>query len=439
MTSYSGLSFYGLEHIVLVFFALTLATYLFLKKRVFDVFFLAGGSALLFSFPLLIGAGLAGPPGWPVVDPEPELYLIFSLFYILILFFALLNDVVFSRVFLEEDKTPCSIVNITMAFAFVAWGLIFLFLIYSHGVGLLFVEKKRDLISSSGFLLPFFVWLSVVVSVLLFFYGGKWKKAVSFAVILVSLFLGFRVPLVFSFLVLGLLYGKKYGKVSLLKKFPVLIPAILVASVLLVSLAKPFYSQFKSGGMEGVEEALSSRGWVDIAFSGMEFMRTQYILNEVVLEDYSTDGGHIIRAPLSLLPVPRGLYTTPSSEFNDLFQDDLFYGHESGMAYNPFAEFYSAAGMLGIIAYILILIAGIQVVALLLRKGGVWSVFWSIVAVLLSFYFHRNSVAVTFGFVRNVFWPFFIFWFFSAFFYNILVFRKGGVFVKYNYDRLGLK
>ena len=117
--------------------------------------------------------------------------------------------------------------------------------------------------------------------------------------------------------------------------------------------------------------------------------------------------GCTIRGPLSFFPIPRSWYTTPSSEFNDLFQPILFPDHVSGMAYNPFAEFYAGMGLIGVVLYIFMYVYFLFYMNILFERSRTyWSPFIALVIAVVAFYTYRNSVAVTFGLIRNIFWPF---------------------------------
>ena len=389
--------------------AALMLVYLFCSKRNLDVFLIAGGSAVLFSIPLLLGWKLEGPRGWLPATIEPELYFTFGTLFLFILIASIINDNV---IYLprETKPVPNDLRNIIGAGLLLIWLIVFTLLLAKYGKTLLFDTKKRELMDSTGFMLTFYMWISVLTTVWFFYLGGKISKIFASLIVMLGVFLGFRSPLVIAGLSIALLYGRGFGKVSIAKSYPIRFTAVCVLAVVSVSIMKPFYASFKTGGFAKVSNTFSERGVQNISTSGMEFLRTQFIFNEIVIQGYRTDGGHILRGFQSILPLPRSLYTTPSSEFNDLFQKDLFPEQKHGMAYNPFGEFYAGFGMFGTLLLVPFFVFTIFIFAFFIRRGGSWGVFMAIASVICLFYFHRNSVAVTFGFLRNIFWPFLACW-----------------------------
>ena len=392
-------------------FAVFLVGYLLTARRKIDVFLVGGVSAVLFSLPLFFGS-VSGPPGFPVRIIEPVVYVSFIYLLGTILVGAVLYD--YSKVLNSASSNTLrksSQENWIGCLLVMAWILIFFWLLQKYGAGLLVGESKRKIMDMVSWQFTVFMYISTLMAVWIFFFQGLIGKSFAVGVLIICLLIGQRTPLALSGIAILLLYGRKWQPVSLAFRYPLLTPLIIISGIGFVALIKPVYAHFKAGGITQVINLFSTSSISDLVARGSEFMRTQYIFNEIVLQDFSTNGGHIIRGPLSLLPFPRELYTTPSTEFNNLFQSELFPNHPSGMAYNSLAEFYAAAGSLGILVVVMAFVFSLMVLAIMMNR--VRLTFMPVVAIcsaLIAFYSYRNSIAVTAGFIRFIVWPFLIIW-----------------------------
>ncbi|WP_253475389.1 hypothetical protein [Natronocella acetinitrilica] len=390
--------------------ATAMLSYLLFVVRQVDVFTIAGVSAFLFSVSLVSGI-VSGPRGWEDKEVEDVVYASFVTLFLLILF----SSFVF-------DKLTCGKNGICLSFSDEQGRLISFFLVsvsalllgslfFRYGSSLIFGQSKRAIMDSVGGHYVATNWVCLLAATWCFYASGKFGKVYAVALLLIWLLIGHRAPLVLAGIALVLLYARHFPPVSLLGRRPITFTGLLVISLMAVSLAKPVYGHFKSGGWDQVVELFSENDLQDLLFRGMEFTGTQYIFNEIVLSNFVTDGGHIVRAPLSLVPVPRSNFTTPSSEFNDLFQPALFPGHPAGMAYNSLAEFYAVAGFFGVFVYLLLFSLCLFLIALsMARLRSAWVVVVAIIGALVAFYSYRNSIAVTLGFIRYLVWPFLVAW-----------------------------
>lgn len=405
-----------------------LMAYVLFKKRHLDVFFVAVLSSFLFSYPLFFGVvGVLGI--LPSRSIEDEVYITFIILNFSLLLCMVVNDHVASGFSLKKFN-----LNRGLGFSrFFAcfWLFIFVLLVSIHGFYYLFNTPKTIVMQNAGGLYSIVVGLSGLVSTLLFVSGKRLDKIVACLIVVVMVLMSHRSPIVFFVLAVLVSLGVRAQPFSIGARYPLRLSVMLVAAIFGVSLLKPLYSAFNSGGYIGVLQLFATRDFSDLLFGGMEFSSTQYIYNEIVLKDFSSDGMHVIKGALSLFPAPRSLYTTPSSEFNDLFQPTLFPSIDYGMAYNPFGEFYAALGCMGAYAYSIVLPIAIFVFAEMIRRSKSHWIFVLFVSLFFAFYSYRNSLAVTFGLIRNILWPYLLVW--LLYFVALAMFKPfsfGGHFVK---------
>lgn len=404
-----------MEHLSLGYalFALTSVAsigYTLLAKRRLDLFTLASLSGFLFSLTLFSGF-LEGPRTYAIRPVEPELYYSFALFFTFLLFGALANDR-WGQQERQPNRAPLHSHLAVRLTTVALWGTLFLAVLYQHGFDVFYGVSKLEIINRASEVYTLHLYAALLAVVTLILSRSLPSYLIAAVIVLITLLIGHRSILVLGALAVLIAHGSGLPTRSLLRAHPVLLPCLVAAGLVLVALLKPAYSQFKVGGVESVVTQFQTTKFEDLFTTGAEFLYTQYQFNEIVRTDFATDGGHILRSPLSLTPIPRSLYTTPSSEFNDLFQPVLFPDIASGMAYNPFAEFYAASGMLGVgifcFCYAALLLAFNQLIL-----GGRSAMFLPLLAIvgsLVTFYLFRNSMSVTFGFLRNTIWPYLFCW-----------------------------
>lgn len=386
--------------------ALVLMSYLLLKKRKIDVFTVGGLSALLFSFPLFLGSVKFSRYSERII--ENEVYLTFIILFFILLIFMFLFDV-FCKA--DNKTSQSSIKKIKIGkriyFLSVVFYLVFLIYIFSrHGYQLLYGLSKREIMDLVEADYVIFMYVSIITATYSFLFSNFWGKLIAFVILLLTILMGQRTPTAIAGISIFLVYVKQLPPKSLLLNYPIIV-FFIPSSILGMAFLKPAYAQFKAGGLRELISFFSSHSLLNLVSRGAEFTSTQYQFNEIVLKGFSTNGMHIIRGPLSFFPIPRSWYTTPSSEFNDLFQPILFPDHISGMAYNPFAEFYAGMGLIGVVLYIFMYASFLFYMNILFKKSGIyWSPFIGLLIAVVAFYTYRNSVAVTFGLIRNLFWLF---------------------------------
>ena len=289
-------------------------------------------------------------------------------------------------------------------------GAIFLLFLYRNGLIDALLISKRDLVDKTDISYLLLMWMVTIWSSISLVYGGNKLKFFVIVVLALSVLLGNRTPVVICGITVLVFLSLRKGKVSLFKNYGFKYLFIGAFSIVTVSLMKPFYTNFRAGQVGEFFSLIREEGLVNTIYRGLEFSRTQFIFNEIIINNFSTSGGHVVRGFLSLLPIPRGLYTTPSNEFNALFQPALFPDHDSGLANNIQAEFYAGFGYLGVFFSAIFVSSLVVFLQKMVNKlGGVERVICCLIGVLISFYSFRNSVGVTFGFVRLVIWPYFFF------------------------------
>jgi len=375
-----------------------LFVYILVKNRKIDLFVLALASYFLFTFSLLFGV-LPGPKSYPDRVVEDAVYLAFFSLGVALLVGVVVNDYI-SRVFNFRE----SLSQTDESFVFSVWCVwlfLLLFLFFRHGSGLLVGMSKRELMDAGGLEIVFFNVISIfVISLSIIrsrFIGFGGAVVVSFVLVF-----GHRAPVVIGGIVGVLFRLSLRPKGRLYKKITLLNVAGVVLGVLLAVMMKPIIATVKSGDVESLQRRYESSSF-ELLYAGAEFMRTQYIFNEIVRTDFSTDGGHIVRAPASLLPIPRSAWTTPSSEFNDLYQPVIFPDVRGGMAYNLMAEFYAAYGGGGVIigsTFVAVAISFFNLMFFCVTKNHS-RVFLLLLGTFWAFYSYRNSLATTFAYMRN--------------------------------------
>ncbi|MCI5141183.1 MAG: hypothetical protein D3909_05545 [Candidatus Electrothrix sp. ATG1] len=409
------------EYLTFIATAVSLAGYLLFAKRKVDIFLVAGFSALLFSAPLFYGV-VTGPPGYPDMVIEWEVYLTFILLFTALLISTVINDTSLSTRRLDVEYVTVADLRLGRKIGrtfFIIWLYLLYYILTDFGIQLLYGVSKRTILDSLGAELVLLTYTSIITATCLIVFYGNIGRLLACAILALMLMIGERTPIALSGISVLLILGRKWPKKSLLVQHNKTTPLLLLGSIIFLSLLKPLYSIFKIHGLKSMLNYITFENYVDLISKGAEFISTQYQFNTIVRYMFKTDGMHILRGPLSFIPIPRVWYTTPSSEYNDIFQPSLFPDITYGMAYNPFAEFYAGAGIAGIVMYISIYIFSIFILNQLIKKRRISSaVLFAMIGSLVAFYSYRNSFAVSFGFIRNIFWPYIAVWLFYARFFS---------------------
>ena len=394
-----------MPYLMFVVVSLLAFVYFYFKKRDVDIYLIAATSGFLF-FSAAYTGRISGPRGYPPLAPPAILYYSFSLYLIAIVAAASLKDT--CHKYRNQPNRPMPSTNTRVAVVLLTmWGLSAVDLIARYPDHV-FSGCKTNLMTAAGARHTLALSLSMLAATCIVTSRMPGRLVATACILGFSLLAGDRTTTALTLIACVLIYGKSLQPIALLRKRPLLLPVAAVALVTAGAALKWGYSAYRDGGVFAVREVFSTRSPFEIVRDGAEFLTTQYIFADIVNCSFETDGGHIFRSPLSVLPIPRYLYTTGSDEFNGLFQPALYGDVKWGMAFNPFAEFYSAGGGLGVVAFVAVMLLALFLIDRFMcsRRHARWTPLVAIVGALVAFYIHRNSVAVTFAMIRNVLWPY---------------------------------
>ena len=171
-----------------------------------------------------------------------------------------------------------------------------------------------------------------------------------------------------------------------------------------VGLGKSLYGYMYSGlGFSAWFSDFNS----DYFVVGSEFLRTNGILNSVVVSNYQIPWWSVFVSFLKILPFPEGFYSVDISYFSNNFQNDVFPWVDYGIAFNPLAEAYAWAGLWGVAFYALFIPMMLSTLwRLYLNSGGpLFKAILILAGVTVAFWVHRNTLGSTFGYIRNAVYP----------------------------------
>lgn len=215
--------------------------------------------------------------------------------------------------------------------------------------------------------------------------------AISVALLVLNLFVGFRVELVIAILAIAYLALGRHGAIRLASRWRML---LVVGSFGFSMIAiKQFLAAIK---LADVDMLLSLAGDADawrLMFANAEPFITQGILNEVIASDFRIDPAQLADAFYLLVPFAGELGAEVRS-FNAAFQPTLFSSvTDYGLANNFWAQMWSAGGMP------LVSVAAITYHAALVGIDGLrraipanWQPTVALIGIYLAFYIHRNDL-----------------------------------------------
>lgn len=191
-----------------------------------------------------------------------------------------------------------------------------------------------------------------------------------------------------------------------------------IFSLVFIVLGKTYYSYFLIYGISGTKVWLDNFSY-QYFITGNELLGRSAILNSVIENRFAIDGVESFKSFLAIQPLPLKYFSFKSSYFNDEFQSVLFPGINYGMAYNPWAEAYSWGGEVGVLIYATIIPYLLYKLKLIYKRSslGVSSIVM-LIAVIIAFWVHRNSLATELAYIRNALYPSIVILFFSYIFYR---------------------
>ncbi len=386
--------------------AISVVLWVICRKRVFDI--LSIYCAFLFLFSISSVFGLVYDPFFHVYKRVDS-----SVWIVHGISFSSLGILILCKDYFAVRRRPIPVLPSSLpgALFLILCLLLSTSILVTKAPGMISARSKVEMLETAGIEM---VLLSSLLPVA-FAYALATRRyvfaAVALSIILFLFVVGTRRPLVLAVLVLcAVLY---FGKtISLISKWKAI--SIGVVFSVLVMAGKTFYGAVMAGGLAAVPAWLDDFD-LETLMKGAEFLNTSAILQEVIVTDFNIPCWVPLAGLLSFLPVPLSQYGLSSSLFNDLFQPELFPSIKYGMAYNPWAEAFSAWGWAGILVYSIFL-PGIMVafegVYHRYRQSPVGAIFL-VMSLLGAFWMHRNSMGSLFAYFRNAFYPSFIIYFIS--------------------------
>ena len=377
----------------------------FIKKRYPDLLLLSVFFLFFTSAPLYFSE-YCFTKSYCIAEYNPLVYTVFIVFNFVLFFFSFVN--ISNRKIYKPLKSSQVYFN---SILFLITFLIFIHMLNKLGWVGVFFGHKSQLTGQIGALFELFVWLSVFLSVSIFYqgvaFGSKITVYSSVLPVLLLIFLGDRTgPAVFIVASI-LIYLRMFDKVSVLSNKRLLIIFILLIFMILIgSFAKSFYSDFRSAGFIGLLLGFDRRTITDY-LGNIELFNTPFILNEIVNSGFRVDGSTLISSFLSLLPIRRSWFGDSSSAFGKAMQEGVFANVNFGVGHSYFGEFYATGGVIGLLlaALILAFILLVLNVYFMSIRNYYLLVFISIVSSIFCFYIYRNTLTTSFGFIRFFFYP----------------------------------
>jgi hypothetical protein len=225
--------------------------------------------------------------------------------------------------------------------------------------------------------------------------------AINMAMLLLDLYVGFRVELVVSALTIATLFLIDVGPARLARRWRL---AVLVLGLgLLMFSYKAVSVAIKVGDWELIASQLNNTtAWQQVFFYSEPFV-TQGILNEIIRQDFGVGMGHFGNIALLVVPYANELGGEPLG-FTDLFQPVVFSSvTDYGVGSNIWAEMWSSGGwyllVLAVFAYCVFMVTASRLLASLSKEAS------SILAVVLvywAFYVHRNDLGYQLTLTRRL-------------------------------------
>jgi hypothetical protein len=264
--------------------------------------------------------------------------------------------------------------------------------------------NKTELLENTNLLSAVIYSNMPVVGFLLALKTKNRKYLIIFTFMLFFLFLfGSRRSIAITFMGTVIILWQQHS-FRLIEKYKLIFFSFI--ALIAVILSKTLYGYILSLGVQKGFLSWIENFEVKYLMTGSEFISTSTILNSVVDNNFKTDSIIYFYSFLSLQPIPLSYFGYSSSYFNDLFQPALFPGISYGMAYNPWAEAYSAFGYMGVIILALFIPSVLTVFWYLYSNSkAVFSIIILMVGLVLSFWIERNSLATIFAYIRNIFYP----------------------------------
>lgn len=379
-----------------IFLFLLYSTYFVGYRRKIDLFALAFLSSSLYFSVIFIGV-IPAPTNYHEAQVPLEIDITYHNICLFLIVFSFVFDQKKTNTF-QSLKEKINYTNANHKY-YIAVLLIIAFLFLDKS--LIITSTKRELIQSADIKLIVFLVTSYYASILMFCRDSITLKIASTALILFTVYLGFRSYFAFFLITILLVYIQParrkeihLGRIILLG-----ISAPIILATVIVS--KHAYTLLKG---RSINYAMENFDLSHALNSGSEFLGTQYIYYTIIKNNAEMDLLNFFYSFFSLQPIPTSLFGIDTRAFNNFFQETFFSDVKYGMGHNPWAEMYAYFGIFSLVASPFFYSAGIyliQTIIVRIKRDSIFFLPMIPIGILWAFYFQRNSLAVEFGFFRN--------------------------------------
>lgn len=380
------------------------ASYFLFVKRRFDFFALAFFSAAVYFIPGWVGhvPDLVNWVTWADLTKRVSLadgtYLVMSVVLVAIWLGAAVSDMapdVQSLKFCLQTQPYAMYVALSIAVVGVV-------LTVATVGSTLLTDDKRVLLGAMNRWHVLWTWGACLATVMGFLYRHYLTIICGFSVLAVDLYLGFRAPLVLTFLALITLHLHAQGRQRLAVKHKrMVVLGLLVTGAVL--LYPTIWAYGRAGDITGLSKALlNEQTYASAILLGEPFI-TQAVLNEIVRSGFYIGPGHLMDSLLAVGVFAPDLGVSPTS-FNDLFQPALFPNVNGyGLGNNIWAQMYASGGMSALGVFLGLFVLTLSAGGYLLRARDRQFVALVAVAwVLVAFYLNRNDLLVHINFEKQL-------------------------------------
>jgi len=365
--------------------------YFSLVKRRFDWFAVAFFSACIYFLPGFFGyTAYLTIAGWNEQPMNDTAYKVMVLVEAAILSAALVNDLLTTdkgeRIITESGRGNNRALAVLLSLALFGLGM----MLFTTGSAIFDVDKQSMMEELNRWHILFYT--SAMLGCVLAFECGNRAFFGSFCVlILVDIFVGFRMTMALAGIGIITLWLSKQGKQRLLlSSWKPLLGGAGVALFLF------FYKQVqfavKYGDAALLKDLIFDPATYTAMFTQSEPFICQSTLNEITLQNYTVGMGHLMGVlyQFILFSPELGLETR---SFNDLFQPDLFPEVDYGMANNIWAEMWSSGGWPLLLLFVILFVLVLKLLSLLTENGRASQrAAVAVMASIWAFYIHRNDI-----------------------------------------------
>lgn len=385
----------SIQYIFFLFNALLCIGLIFSIKRDFDFISIYILVLFLYSLPLFFGI-VANVYSGLYEKPDTDIFIVMAIPYLIVAIFIVATKKSIKNNMNRDYLSEKVALNIFLILSLIG------FLLYVPTI--LSSSSKVDLLEDTNLLSAIIYSNMPVVGFLLAIKVKNKKFILMFSAMLLFLALfGARRSIAIACIGTAIIMLQN-RPLRLITKYKFVIGALI--ALLAVVLSKTLYGYILGYGIsQGISEWLKG---FDSKFlmTGSEFLSTSALLNSVIINDFTTDKIYYFYSFLALQPLPLSYFNYSSSYFNDVFQPELFPGIKYGLAYNIWAESYSAFGYIGVFflsLFIPFVLSKLWIIYC--RSKNVFSIIILTVGIIFAFWIQRNSLATIFAYTRNVFYP----------------------------------